>query len=155
MSWRQKAMKGVENCDKPGEVVKRALIPAGAAKTEPEEKVRSPKPGYPARIPAPTRSTCRGIGKSVAGLRNCEERTATTALWVGSQLKRIAGTPRSPTHLIQDAASPIILQLISFHDHTLIILTLVMTVVGYAILTIGINKYTNRYLLEAQQIETV
>jgi len=27
MSWRQKAMKGVENCDKPGEVVKRALIP--------------------------------------------------------------------------------------------------------------------------------
>ena len=27
MSWRQKAMKGVEGCDKPGEVVKRALIP--------------------------------------------------------------------------------------------------------------------------------
>jgi hypothetical protein len=27
MSWRQKAMKGVEGCEKPGEVVKRALIP--------------------------------------------------------------------------------------------------------------------------------
>jgi len=27
MSWRQKAMKGVEGCDKHGEVVKRALIP--------------------------------------------------------------------------------------------------------------------------------
>ena len=27
MSWRQEAMKGVENCDKLGEVVKRALIP--------------------------------------------------------------------------------------------------------------------------------
>ena len=27
MSWRQEAMKGVEDCDKPGEVVKRALIP--------------------------------------------------------------------------------------------------------------------------------
>ena len=27
MSWRQKAMKGVEDCDKPGEAVKRALIP--------------------------------------------------------------------------------------------------------------------------------
>jgi hypothetical protein len=26
MSWRQKAMKGVENCDKPWEAVKRALI---------------------------------------------------------------------------------------------------------------------------------
>jgi hypothetical protein len=67
---------------------------AGAAKTEPEEKVRSPKPGYPARIPAPTRSTCRGIGKSVAGLRNFEERTTTTAPWVGSQSKRIDKTPR-------------------------------------------------------------
>lgn len=57
--------------------------------------------------------------------------------------------------IIQDAASPIILQLISFHDHTLIILTLVITVVGYAILSLSINKYTNKYLLEAQQIETV
>lgn len=57
--------------------------------------------------------------------------------------------------LFQDAASPIILQLISFHDHTLIILTLVLTVVGYAIYTLIINKYSNRYLIEAQQIETI
>jgi hypothetical protein len=27
MSWRQKAMKGVEGCDKLGEAVKQALIP--------------------------------------------------------------------------------------------------------------------------------
>jgi len=27
MSWRQKAMKGVEGCEKLGGVVKRALIP--------------------------------------------------------------------------------------------------------------------------------
>jgi len=57
--------------------------------------------------------------------------------------------------IFQDAASPIILQLISFHDHTLIILTLVISVVSYAILTIILNKFTNRYLLEAQYIETV
>lgn len=57
--------------------------------------------------------------------------------------------------LFQDAASPIILQLISFHDHTLIILTLVISVVSYAIYTIIVNKYTNRYLIEAQQIETI
>ena len=57
--------------------------------------------------------------------------------------------------LFQDAASPIILQLISFHDHTLIILTLVITVVSYALYNIITNKYTNRYLIEAQQIETV
>jgi len=30
-------------------------------------------------------------------LRNCEERTGTTTLWVGLQSKRIARTPRSPT----------------------------------------------------------
>lgn len=57
--------------------------------------------------------------------------------------------------LFQDAASPIILQLISFHDHTLIILTLVMSIVSYAIIIIILNKYTNRYLIEAQQIETI
>ena len=57
--------------------------------------------------------------------------------------------------IFQDAASPIILQLISFHDHTLIILTLVISVVSYAILIIILNKYTNRYLIEAQQIETI
>jgi cytochrome c oxidase subunit 2 len=57
--------------------------------------------------------------------------------------------------LFQDAASPIILQLISFHDHTLIILTLVITVVSYALYVIITNKFTNRYLIEAQQIETV
>ena len=27
MSWRQEAMKGVEDCDKPGGAVKRVLIP--------------------------------------------------------------------------------------------------------------------------------
>jgi hypothetical protein len=27
MSWRQEAMKGVEDCDKPGEAVNQALIP--------------------------------------------------------------------------------------------------------------------------------
>lgn len=57
--------------------------------------------------------------------------------------------------LFQDAASPIILQLISFHDHTLIILTLVITVVSYALLSIILNSLTNRYLIEAQQIETI
>jgi cytochrome c oxidase subunit 2 len=57
--------------------------------------------------------------------------------------------------LFQDASSPIILQLISFHDHTLIILTLVITVVTYALYVIILNKFTNRYLIEAQHIETI
>nr|QFZ93479.1 cytochrome oxidase subunit II [Megascolecidae sp. YN201714-02] len=55
----------------------------------------------------------------------------------------------------QDAASSVMMQLISFHDHTLIILTLVLTVVGYAMITLMLNKCVNRYILEAQTIETV
>nr|QFZ89412.1 cytochrome oxidase subunit II [Megascolecidae sp. YN201723-04] len=55
----------------------------------------------------------------------------------------------------QDAASSVMMQLISFHDHTLIILTMVLTVVGYAMITMMLNKYVNRYILEAQNIETV
>jgi len=72
---------------------------AGAAKIGPEEKGRSPELGCPARFPAPTRSHSRDNGISVAGLRNCEERTVSTVLWVGlrpeaSQDRR--GHPRSP-----------------------------------------------------------
>nr|QFZ89340.1 cytochrome oxidase subunit II [Metaphire sp. SC201001-04] len=57
--------------------------------------------------------------------------------------------------MFQDAASSVMLQLISFHDHTLIILTLVLTVVGYALTVLMFNKYVNRYILEAQTIETI
>nr|QFZ89513.1 cytochrome oxidase subunit II [Megascolecidae sp. SC201745-01] len=55
----------------------------------------------------------------------------------------------------QDAASSVMMQLISFHDHTLIILTLVLTMVAYALAVLMLNKYINRYILEAQTIETI
>nr|WGH14681.1 cytochrome oxidase subunit II [Dendrobaena tellermanica] len=57
--------------------------------------------------------------------------------------------------MFQDAASSVMLQLISFHDHTLIVLTLVLTVVGYALTALMINKHLNRYIMEAQTVETV
>nr|AEW43224.1 cytochrome oxidase subunit II [Postandrilus bertae]AEW43225.1 cytochrome oxidase subunit II [Postandrilus bertae]AEW43226.1 cytochrome oxidase subunit II [Postandrilus bertae]AEW43227.1 cytochrome oxidase subunit II [Postandrilus bertae]AEW43228.1 cytochrome oxidase subunit II [Postandrilus bertae] len=57
--------------------------------------------------------------------------------------------------MFQDAASPVMFQLVSFHDHALIILTLVLTVVGYALFALMLNKHLNRYILEAQTIETV
>jgi cytochrome c oxidase subunit 2 len=57
--------------------------------------------------------------------------------------------------IFQDAASPIIIQIISFHDHSLVILALIVTVVTYAILTLIINKYTSRVRSDAQQIETI
>ncbi|MCF8884015.1 hypothetical protein L5849_15060, partial [Erythrobacter sp. SN021] len=57
--------------------------------------------------------------------------------------------------IFQDAASSVILQLISFHDHTLLVLTLVLTVVGYALLALMLNRHLNRYIQEAQTVETV
>jgi len=57
--------------------------------------------------------------------------------------------------IFQDAATPIILQIISFHDYALVILTLVITIVAYAIILLITNKYTSRVTRDAQQIETV
>ena len=57
--------------------------------------------------------------------------------------------------IFQDAASPIILQIISFHDYALVILTLVVSVVVYALIILITNKYTSRVTRDAQQIETV
>jgi len=55
----------------------------------------------------------------------------------------------------QDAASPIIAQLIAFHDHAILVLTLVLTIVTYASFALLINKFSCRYILEAQEIETI
>jgi len=49
----------------------------------------------------------------------------------------------------------LVLQLISFHDHTLIILTIVISVVSYVLYVVTTNKLTNRFLIEAQEIETI
>lgn len=57
--------------------------------------------------------------------------------------------------IFQDAASPIILQIIAFHDHALVILTLVVTVVAYALVALITSNYTCRYVTEAQQVETI
>nr|YP_009747382.1 cytochrome c oxidase subunit II [Aphrodita australis]QII43113.1 cytochrome c oxidase subunit 2 [Aphrodita australis] len=55
----------------------------------------------------------------------------------------------------QDAASPIMLQLIKFHDHAMIIVTLIIAIVGYAILSLMMNSLTCNNILEAQEIETI
>nr|YP_010373146.1 cytochrome c oxidase subunit II [Hyperhalosydna striata]QTZ18394.1 cytochrome c oxidase subunit II [Hyperhalosydna striata] len=55
----------------------------------------------------------------------------------------------------QDAASPIMLQLISFHDHAMLIVTLIIAMVGYAILSLFLNKFICNNIFEAQEIETV
>lgn len=59
------------------------------------------------------------------------------------------------TLTIQDRASPLIEQLIFFHDHTLIILLIITILVGYIIVQLFINKFNYRFLLEGQIIELI
>nr|UPX88657.1 cytochrome c oxidase subunit II [Hydraena nigrita] len=55
----------------------------------------------------------------------------------------------------QDSASPLMEQLIYFHDHTLIILLMITMLVSYMMLTLFFNKFNYRYLLEGQMIELI
>nr|AOY39567.1 cytochrome c oxidase subunit 2 [Scolytinae sp. BMNH 1043133] len=57
--------------------------------------------------------------------------------------------------LLQDSASPLMEQLMFFHDHTLMILIMITILVGQMMISMLYNKYTNRFLLEGQMIETI
>nr|QNU09910.1 cytochrome c oxidase subunit II [Cornitermes cumulans] len=56
---------------------------------------------------------------------------------------------------LQDSASPVMEQLIFFHDHALMIMLLIITAVLYTMISIVQNKQTSRFILEGQMIETV
>nr|QZQ52551.1 cytochrome c oxidase subunit II [Calliteara horishanella] len=56
---------------------------------------------------------------------------------------------------IQNSASPLMEQIIFFHDHTLIILIMITILVGYLMSSLLFNKFTNRLLLEGQMIELI
>nr|YP_010952504.1 cytochrome c oxidase subunit II [Neogurelca himachala]WMQ52759.1 cytochrome c oxidase subunit II [Neogurelca himachala] len=56
---------------------------------------------------------------------------------------------------LQNGASPLMEQIIFFHDHTLIILIMITILVGYLMLNLFFNKYINRFLLEGQLIEMI
>lgn len=55
----------------------------------------------------------------------------------------------------QDAGSPLIEELIFFHDHAIMILVIIIVLVTYAAISLMLNKYTCRSLVEGQEIETV
>nr|ARH53872.1 cytochrome c oxidase subunit 2 [Heterocerus parallelus] len=55
----------------------------------------------------------------------------------------------------QDSASPLMEQLIMFHDHTLMILAMITTSVSLMMMSLFKNKYYNRLLLEGQMIELI
>nr|YP_009045197.1 cytochrome c oxidase subunit II [Athyma kasa]AHA03522.1 cytochrome c oxidase subunit II [Athyma kasa] len=55
----------------------------------------------------------------------------------------------------QNSASPLMEQIIFFHDHTLIILIMITILVSYLMMSLFFNKYINRFLLEEQMIELI
>ncbi|YP_003208156.1 cytochrome c oxidase subunit II (mitochondrion) [Halyomorpha halys] len=57
--------------------------------------------------------------------------------------------------LTQDANSSLMEQLTFFHDHTVMILSMITIMVAYIMMTLTKNKYINRYLLEGQTIELI
>ncbi|YP_010307972.1 cytochrome c oxidase subunit II (mitochondrion) [Achroia grisella] len=56
---------------------------------------------------------------------------------------------------LQNSASPLMEQIIFFHDHTLIILIMITILVGYIMINLFFNKFINRFLLEGQMIELI
>nr|WGS93927.1 cytochrome c oxidase subunit 2 [Asterias amurensis]WGS93966.1 cytochrome c oxidase subunit 2 [Asterias amurensis] len=56
---------------------------------------------------------------------------------------------------LQDASSPLMEELIYFHDYTLIILTLITILVFYGLASLIVSSNTNRFFLEGQTLETI
>nr|QHD59291.1 cytochrome oxidase subunit II [Lucihormetica verrucosa] len=54
---------------------------------------------------------------------------------------------------LQDSASPIMEQLIYFHDHALMIIVMILMIVTYMMIMLITSNFTNRFLLEGQLIE--
>nr|BBM34878.1 cytochrome c oxidase subunit II [Liparis ochotensis] len=61
-----------------------------------------------------------------------------------------------PTQLgFQDAASPVMEELLHFHDHALMIVFLISTLVLYIIVAMVSTKLTNKFILDSQEIEII
>nr|AWV83161.1 cytochrome oxidase subunit II [Auritibicen bihamatus] len=57
--------------------------------------------------------------------------------------------------MLQDAMSPLMEQLMFFHDHTLVVLIIITMIVSYMMYTLFLNNMVNRLLLEGQTIEFI
>nr|QIZ12535.1 cytochrome c oxidase subunit II [Tonicina zschaui] len=55
----------------------------------------------------------------------------------------------------QDAASPLMEQLIFFHDHAMLVLVMIVSLLSYAAGALVMNKYISRFILESQEIEMI
>nr|YP_009520120.1 cytochrome c oxidase subunit II [Sardinella lemuru]YP_010169222.1 cytochrome c oxidase subunit II [Sardinella zunasi]ATE46664.1 cytochrome c oxidase subunit II [Sardinella lemuru]AXU40877.1 cytochrome c oxidase subunit II [Sardinella lemuru]QRZ03095.1 cytochrome c oxidase subunit II [Sardinella zunasi] len=56
---------------------------------------------------------------------------------------------------LQDAASPVMEELLHFHDHALMIVLLISVLVLYIIVSMVSTKLTDKYILDSQEIEIV
>nr|AYW52352.1 cytochrome c oxidase subunit 2 [Erotylinae sp. 2 ACP-2013] len=56
---------------------------------------------------------------------------------------------------LQDSASPLMEQLLFFHDHTMLVLAIITMFVGHLLITLFLNKFSYRYLLDGQMIELI
>nr|YP_010265772.1 cytochrome c oxidase subunit II [Coquillettidia nigricans]UIS24526.1 cytochrome c oxidase subunit II [Coquillettidia nigricans] len=56
---------------------------------------------------------------------------------------------------LQNSMSPLMEQLNFFHDHTILILVMIITLISYIMLLLLFNNFTNRYLLHGQMIEII
>nr|YP_010276483.1 cytochrome c oxidase subunit II [Omobranchus fasciolatoceps]UHY39627.1 cytochrome c oxidase subunit 2 [Omobranchus fasciolatoceps]URH13672.1 cytochrome c oxidase subunit II [Omobranchus fasciolatoceps] len=56
---------------------------------------------------------------------------------------------------LQDAASPVMEELLHFHDHALMIVFLISTFVLYIIVAMVSTKLTNKYILDSQEVEII
>nr|YP_010600231.1 cytochrome c oxidase subunit II [Cyclopelta obscura]WAL05733.1 cytochrome c oxidase subunit 2 [Cyclopelta obscura] len=55
--------------------------------------------------------------------------------------------------MLQDANSPIMEHMITFHDHIIMILTMITVMISYIMYTLTTNKLINRLLLKGEMIE--
>nr|AAK31134.1 cytochrome oxidase subunit II [Pulex simulans] len=56
---------------------------------------------------------------------------------------------------LQNSSSPLMEQLMFFHNHSMLIIILITIMVGYLMSSLFFNKYTNRLLMESQHIEII
>nr|YP_010937270.1 cytochrome c oxidase subunit II [Ixodes anatis]WKW95227.1 cytochrome c oxidase subunit 2 [Ixodes anatis] len=57
--------------------------------------------------------------------------------------------------MFSDSNSPIMEQMIFFHDHSMLIITMITIVTFYMIMNILLNTFSSRFLMEGQEIETI
>nr|AVV65638.1 cytochrome oxidase subunit 2 [Paradoxopsyllus repandus] len=56
---------------------------------------------------------------------------------------------------LQNSSSPLMEQLMFFHNHSMLIIILITILVGYLMSSLFFNKYSNRLLMESQNIEII